>query len=124
HRLAGTNATPWRKGEVVAPAVPAGAIDGRSFDALRSRRVSAPVITWKGRPEDTSIRGATVKLLKRALAKLSPATCAEVCKTALVTQRLCWSLTEFDLSNCGKRLSCGSRVDCKSVPLSIECDQV
>src|SRR4029077_16874733 len=44
--------------------------------------------------------------------------------TALVTHLCRWSLSELPRSMNGKRLSCGSRVDCRSVESSIECDHV
>src|SRR4029077_16872747 len=106
-------------GEAVAP--PAA---GRSWEAPRSSRVSDPVITLKGRPEDNSISGAIVKLLRKACMNPSPCVCGEVWKTPLVTQRWRWSLTELARSRNGKRESGGSGVDCRSVASSMECDQV
>ena len=72
HTVAFVNAKPWMNGELVAPAVPAGTTEGRSFEALISRRVSKPLMTGKGLPEDTSQSGATVKLLKKLLRKPCP----------------------------------------------------
>src|SRR6516162_6548604 len=71
------NAQFLTKGVVVAPAVPAGTMEGRSLLAPRSSRVSSPVMISYGRPEETSMSGATVQLLKNALTKPSPGTCGE-----------------------------------------------
>src|SRR5215813_1308555 len=108
-------------GEVVPPVL---TTDGRACEAPKSSRVSVPVITLKGRPDETSMSGANVKPLRKCRQALSPLLPAPVVKTALVTQRCRWSFTEFAFSRFAKRLSCGSSVDCRSVPLSIECDQV
>src|SRR5262245_12307207 len=115
------NCTPEMNGDVVPPLL---TTEGRAWDAPRSSRVSSPVITLKGRPDETSISGAKVKPPMKCRQALSPLFGAPVIKTALVTQRCRWSLTEFAFSRFAKRLSCGSRVDCKSVPLSIECEYV
>ena len=104
--------------------VPLDTIDGRASEAPRSNLVSVPVITLKGLPEETSIIGATVNPPAKCFHASSPLLAVAVWKIALVTQRCRWSLTEFDRSKNGKRLSCGSSVDCRSVPSSIECDHV
>src|SRR5260370_22114223 len=49
HTFAGPNGTPGMKGEGVAPTTA-----GRACDAPKSRRVSLPVMTLKGRPEDNA----------------------------------------------------------------------
>src|SRR5271165_4357596 len=72
HWVASKKAAPGIYGSVVAPGVPMGTMLGRIEEAPRSRRVSSLVMMLKGRPEETSIRGATVKLLKKARVKDSP----------------------------------------------------
>ena len=119
--LAGAKCTPGIKGEVVPPLE---TTDGRAWEAPRSKRVSVPVRTLNGRPEETSMIGASVKFPMKCFHGLSPTLPDVVWKTPLVTQRWRWSLTEFDFSKFAKRLSWGSSVDCKSVPLSMECDHV
>src|SRR5208282_5571027 len=99
-------------------------MEGRAWDAPRSRRVSSPLMTLKGLPEETSMIGDRVKSAIRCFQKLSPPLAGELWKTALVTQRWRWSLSELERSRFGKRLSAGSSVDCRSVESSIECDQV
>src|SRR5262249_47761732 len=108
-------------GEIVPPLV---SNEGRASEAPRSSRVSSLVMILNGRPEETSMIGATVNPLMKWAHALLPLFEAPVLNTALVTQRWRWSFTEFPRSRLANRLSCGSRVDCRSVPLSIECDQV
>src|SRR5215472_14445045 len=111
------------KAEVVPPAPPA-ATEGRAWDAPRSRRVSSPVITLNGRPEESSTIGESVKSPKKRLKTLSPDLALPDWNTALVTQRWRWSLSELERSRSGKRLSCGSSGDCKSVESSMEWEKV
>src|ERR1700674_1848721 len=85
--VGGPKTTPGIKGEVVAPGAPATEREGRIWDAPRSRRVSSPVMTLKGLPEESSTSGARVKSLKKLCTKESPPLCGEVWKTPLVTQR-------------------------------------
>src|SRR5258708_31988865 len=112
--LAGPKVTPGMKDEVVPPPT-----EGRACDAPKSRRVSVPVMTLKGRPEENSTMGERVKSAARCLKKPSPNLAAADSKTALFTQRWRWSFTELERSRLGKRLSCGSRGDCKSVESSM-----
>src|SRR5712691_5214818 len=65
--LAGPKVTPGMKGDDVAPPT-----EGRACEAPKSRRVSVPVMTLKGRPEEYSMMGARVKLPMRCLKKPSP----------------------------------------------------
>ena len=46
--------------------------DGRAWEAPRSKRVSVPVITLKGLPEESSMIGATVKPPTKCFQALSP----------------------------------------------------
>src|SRR5437879_977056 len=62
------NETPGMNGEV---APPEGATDGRAVFAPKSNRRSLPVRTVKGRPEDTSTIGATVKSARNLCQKPS-----------------------------------------------------
>src|SRR5260370_34596782 len=101
---------------------PPGRTDGRPPSPEKPNRKSVPVSTVNGRPEATSTIGATVKLAKNFLIKLSPECESEIWKTPLVTQRCRWSKLEFERSRFGKRLSCGSSHGCKSVELSIAGD--
>src|SRR5260370_19474803 len=100
HTLAGPKVTPGMKGDDVAPPT-----EGRACDAPRSRRVSVPVITLKGRPEENSTMGEREKLAMRCLKKPSPDFAPDDWKTALFTQRWRWSFTELERSRLGKRLS-------------------
>src|SRR5260370_35559090 len=68
HTFAGPKVTPGMKGEVVAPPT-----EGRACDAPKSRRVSGPVMTLKGRPEENSTMGEREKSAMRCLNKPSPA---------------------------------------------------
>src|SRR5581483_3442453 len=84
HALATPKVTPGMNGEVVVPPLPT---DGRAWEAPRSRRVSSPVITLNGRPEETSTIGAKVKSPMKCFQAPSPDLALPVWKTALVTQR-------------------------------------
>ena len=70
HTVGAVNETPEINGEVTPPE---GTTDGRPVFAPRSSRKSVPVSTVKGRPEETSMIGATVKsarnLFQRPLAE-------------------------------------------------------
>jgi len=92
--------TPGMKGEDVPPPT-----EGRACEAPKSRRVSVAVMTLKGRPEENSMIGESVNPLMKCLKKLSLDAEVPDCKTALVTQRWRWSLTELERSRLGKRLS-------------------
>src|SRR5258708_32826563 len=94
---------------------PPGPTDGRPPSPEKAKRKSVPVSSVNGRPEATSTIGATVKLAKNFLIKLSPECESELWKTPLVTQRCRWSKLEFERSRFGKRLSCGSSQRCQSV---------
>src|SRR5712672_3530060 len=61
--------TPGMKGDVV-PVVPP--TEGRACEAPRSRRVSVPVMTLYGRPEENSTSGDTVKSAMKCFKKPSP----------------------------------------------------
>jgi hypothetical protein len=123
HTFAGTKTTPGMNAEVV-PVVPLAATEGRACDAPRSSRVSSPVMTLNGRPEESSTIGESVKSPTKCLKIPSPDLALPDWKTALVTQRWRWSLTELERSRKGKRLSCGSSGDCKSVESSMEWEKV
>src|SRR6266568_659659 len=84
--LAGTNTTPGMNVEVV-PVVPLGAMEGRACDAPKSKRVSSPVMTLNGRPEENSTMGESVKSPKKCFKAPSPDLALPDWKTALVTQR-------------------------------------
>ena len=116
--FAGTKTTPGMNVEVVP--LPLAVMEGRAWDAPRSRRVSSPVMTLNGRPEENSTMGESVKSPKKRLKNPSPDLPLGDCRTALVTQRWRWSFTELARSSLGKRLSCGSSGDCRSVESSIE----
>src|SRR2546427_5563270 len=119
HTLAGPRVTPGMKGEVVPPPT-----EGRACDAPKSSRVSVPVMTLKGRPEENSTMGDRLKSPKRYLKKPSPCLALPDWKTALFTQRWRWSFTELARSRLGNRLSCGSRGDCRSVESSMAWEYV
>src|SRR6266403_1607925 len=76
-------------------------------------------MTLKGRPEENSTIGESVKSPMKCLKNPSPDLEVPDCMTALVTQRWRWSFTELDRSRLGKRLSWGSSGDCKSVESSM-----
>src|SRR5579859_75347 len=84
--LAGTKTTPGMNVEAV-PAVPLGATEGRACEAPRSKRVSSPVMTLYGLPEENSTMGESVKSPKKRLKAPSPDLPLGDWKTALVTQR-------------------------------------
>ena len=117
--FASPNVTPGRKGDIVAPPT-----DGRACEAPRSRRVSSAVMTLNGLPEENSTMGESVKSPMKCWKNPSPDLALPDWKTALVTQRWRWSFTELARSRLGKRLSCGSSGDCRSVESSREWENV
>src|SRR5947208_6157480 len=118
----GTKTTPGMNVEVVP--LPLAVMEGRAWEAPRSSRVSSPVMTLNGRPEENSTMGESVKSPKKCFKAPSPDLALPDWKTALVTQRWRWSFTELARSSLGKRLSCGSSGDCRSVESSIEWEYV
>src|SRR5207249_3040782 len=66
--LAGPKVTPGMYFSEVVP-VPLATMEGRAWEAPRSRRVSWPVMTLNGRPEENSIIGETVKPSMKYFAK-------------------------------------------------------
>src|ERR1700736_6990516 len=67
HTFAGEKEKPGMNGEVVPPPT-----EGRACEAPKSRRVSVPVMTLKGRPEETSPMGTMVMPPRKCRAKPSP----------------------------------------------------
>src|SRR5882724_12054898 len=80
--FAGPKVAPGMNGDWALPPT-----DGRSWEALRSRRVSPATMMLKGRPEETSTMGERLKSPIRYLKKPSPDLAEGLWKTALVTQR-------------------------------------
>ena len=103
-------------------AAPAGRTDGRFVDVPRSRFGSDPISTLYGRPEETSIIGATVKFPNTRFQKPSPLLPPGLRYTPLVIQRWRWSKSELPRSKAGKLLSCGAKRVERSVESSIECE--
>src|SRR5262249_27254481 len=73
-RVGTMNSTPLMKGDVTAPGkgAPAGSTDGRFVAVPKSRFGFEPIRTLYGRPEATSMTGATVKSAKRFLTNPLP----------------------------------------------------
>src|SRR5438270_9863918 len=104
--------------------LPLESTDGRSVFEVRSLFVSCPVRMLKGRPEDISKMGATMKSAKKLRQPPSPRQVAGDASTPLKTKRWRWSNKESARSRSSRVTSCGSRSVCKSDESSMACDQV
>ncbi len=107
---------------------PAATALGRSVMESKSKLVSCAVRMLKGRPELTSMMGATVKPEKTPGRKPEPSILPVIrplLKTPERTKRWRWSKCETERSALGLKLFGGaSAVETTSVASSMACDQV